>query len=192
MSCYIEPKVKTDLRFFSYLWKSGRYPRHSIAKENGTNVYRRPIMLYNNFTERTNECGHCGPDSEFVLDLSGIQDDQYRFGGIITGGLDTYGLVVYRGVIIDKDTKQKINAIAELGQWHCIESGQSKRKMKFNLNSKPPCRPWESKKMTAFKNDIKKLNLDKVLKNEQDMIGKFNLLKNYGYIPYDQDPHYDY
>ena len=64
--------------------------------------------------------------------------------------------------------------------------------MKYNLSSKPPYRLWESKKMTAFKDDIKELNLDKVFNNEPYMIGKFNLLKNDGYIPYDQDPHYDY
>ena len=152
----------------------------------------RTNILCNNFTERTTKCGHCGPDSEFVLDLSEVTDDQYRSGEIIAGGLDTYGWVVVRGVIIDNDAKQEINAIAERREWHCIESGQSKRKMKYNLNSKPPLRRWGSKKMTAFKNDIKKLNLDKVLENEKYMIGKFNLLKNDGHIPYDQDPHYDY
>jgi len=31
-----------------------------------------------------------------------------------------------------------------------------------------------------------------VLENDKYVIGKFNLLKNDGYIPYDQDPHYDY
>ena len=64
--------------------------------------------------------------------------------------------------------------------------------MKFNINSKPPIKQWETKKMTAFKDHIKKLNLDKVLENDKYVIGKFNLLKNDGYIPYDQDPHYDY
>ena len=188
----IEQKVKTDLRFFSYLWKSGRYSRKSIAKENGTDVYRTPNILCKNFTKRTNWCGHCGPDIEFVLDLSTVTDDQYRSGEIIAGDLDMYGWVVVRGAIIDNDTKQEINAIAERGEWHCIESGQSKRKMKYNINSKPPIKQWGTKKMTQFKDDIKKLNLDVVFKNENYVIGKFNLLKNDGYIPYGQDPHYDY
>ena len=60
-------------------------------------------MICKDFTERTNKRGHCGPDSEFVLDLSVILPKSYRSGDIIAGGLDTYDWVVVRGVVIDTD-----------------------------------------------------------------------------------------
>ena len=40
--------------------------------------------------------------------------------------------------------------------------------------------------------DIKTSNLDKVFQLDNYTIGKFNRLKNDGYIAYNQDPHYDY
>ena len=67
--------------------------------------------------------------------------------------------------------------------------------MKYKPSSKLP-REWDTGLPNKFLNHIMKQVLVKILNKKDEnlkyMIGKYNLLKNAGYIQYDQMPHTDY
>ena len=64
--------------------------------------------------------------------------------------------------------------------------------MKYDINSPIP-QSWDNLTLVKFKSEIcNKLILKKTLGEEGYGIGRFNLLRNAGIIPEDQNPHYDY
>ena len=78
------------------------------------------------------------------------------------------------------------------GRWFPVDVHGPNRVMKYKPSSKLPLE-WKTGLPEEFIRNIKRQLLEKVLNNRKDdliyMIGKYNLLKNAGYIQYDQMPH---
>ena len=85
----------------------------------------------------------------------------------------------------------KMRTIANKGKWNSI-STETNRQMKYNSNSRTPT-SWNDIDLVQFQCDIETMLLSKLLHpNHKYRIGKFNLLKNSGYLEHDQDVHCDY
>ena len=96
---------------------------------------------------------------------------------------------------------EAINTIANSGYngrgtnkpyWTSIEEINNKRVMKYKHNSTPHVNWSKDELCSDFLGQIKAKLLDKDLKAENYIIGEFNLIKNNGVVPTDQQAHTDY
>ena len=201
------PEPQMDRRFFAYLWpyvKSNSRNRQvgscdGVARVSGDEVFRKDIhkctckYLYN---ERNNPCEYCR-EEEILIDLRGIQPFSYSPGDRIIGDIEMLGWEVFRTPRVSADMEEEIRQISKLGngwdgRWFPVDVNGPARVMKYKPSSKLPVE-WNTGLPEEFIRNIKRQLLEKVLNNRKDdliyMIGKYNLLKNAGYIQYDQMPH---
>ena len=122
-------------------------------------------------------------------------------GERIIGCLEELGWVVIRGIRVKETTYEAINAIADAGYngratkvpyWTSIEERNNKRVMKYKHNSNPHVNWSEDYRCSNFLEQIKTKLLDHNLKGANYIVGKFNLIKNNGDVPTDQQAHTDY
>ena len=204
-----------DMRFFSYVWPHV-FTRHArrtlgtmdgVAREVGDQVYRKDIndKICKDMYKENSKCPHCRRWEE-VIDLREIPPSSYSNGERIVGCLETYGWVVVRGVRVKQETYDAIDFISQLGAkgrrtkkgtWTSIEDRGNNRKMKYHYTSNPRA-DWEADELCGnFLKDVENKVLGNVwkdtpLKDEQYILGKFNLIKNDGFIGLDQQAHTDY
>ena len=204
-----------DMRFFSYVWphlpsnttRRTRGTMDGVAREPGDHLYRNNInsKVCDDMYRELPRCLHCQKLEE-ILDLRSIPSTSYAPGERIIGCLDTLGWTVVRGVRTSRDTYQAVKEIAKQGvrgrptkkgTWVSIENRSNNRKMKY----KPTCNPkveWVKNELCCkFLEDIETKVLGNVwrntpLKDIKYCLGKFNLLKNDGFIGLDQQAHTDY
>ena len=76
--------------------------------------------------------------------------------------------------------------------WTSIEERNNKRVMKYKHNSTPHVNWSKDELCSDFFGQIQTKLLDKNLKGANYILGKFNLIKNNGVVPTDQQAHTDY
>ena len=109
--------------------------------------------------------------------------------------LDDYGWVVVRGLRVTPEVNEAINTVAKskASAWHSIEGGGNKRKMRYDHSQRVMRdRHWKGTACSQFLSDVQREILDKIFTVNRYTIGGYNLLKNDGHIPYDQQAHTDY
>lgn len=199
-----------DMRLFSYIWPEVIGNRRNrtkgstdgVSREQGDKVYREDItnVICNQFYEENPRCDYCSKEIE-ILDLSGVSRHSYNPGDRIIGCLEELGWVVIRGIRVQDDTYESIDTIANSGYhgrvtktpyWTSIEERNNKRVMKYKHSSTPHVNWEKDAHCSNFLGDIKTKLLDNILKGGNYIIGKFNLLKNNGVVPTDQQAHTDY
>ena len=133
--------------------------------------------------------------------MSGVLPTSFAVGERIIGCLEEYGWVVIRGIRIEETTYQAINKIVDSGYngrgtnkpyWTSIEERNNKRVMKYKHNPNPHVNWSKDKHCLNFLEEIKTKLLDPNLKGGNYIVGKFNLIKNNGDVPTDQQAHTDY
>ena len=204
------PEPLVDRRFFAYLWpfvKSNSRNRQAgssdgVARAGGDEVFRTNIhqcTCRSLYIEENNPCRFC-QNEEILIDLRGIQSTSYSPCDRIIGDLKTFGWEVFRTPRVSADMEECIRQISKLGtgwdgRWYAVDVHGPNRMMKYKTTSKIPT-DWDTGLPAEFKKNIKTQLLEKILNNRDDelvyMIGKYNILKNAGYIQYDQMPHTDY
>ena len=199
-----------DMRLFSYIWPEvfgnarnrTKGSTDGVAREYGDQVYRDDITnkICKDFYEEDPDCGNCSKEAE-ILDLRGVLPHSFAPGDRIIGCLKELGWVVIRGIRVQEKTYEAINTIADSGYngnatnkpyWTSIEDRNSKRVMKYKHNSTPHVMWSTDKRCSDLLGEIKTELLDKHLEGANYIIGKFNLLKNNGDVPTDQQAHTDY
>ena len=206
------PEAQTDRRFFAYLWpfvKANSRNRQAgscdgVARASGDEVFRTNInectckYLYEEI-DSNHPCIYC-KDEEILMDLRGIQPTSYSPCDRIIGDLKTFGWEVFRTPRVSAEMEEDIRQISKLGsgwdgRWFAVDVNGPNRMMKYKPSSKLPTE-WDTGLPAKFKKNITKQLLEKVLNNREEnliyIIGKYNILKNAGYIQYDQMPHTDY
>ena len=184
-------KVKEDLRFFAYVSpkpkKGGQRLKKRATTADGSRIYRLMDNLCDDFND-VEKCKNC-KEGAVILDLTEITG--YQTGETIIGNLESCGWVVMRGVEVTDVINNKMRSIATKGKWNSI-STEKNRQMKYNSNSATP-RSWNDVDLVQFRCDVENKLLSQLLHhNHKYRIGKFNLLKNSGYLEHDQDVHCDY
>ena len=142
----------------------------------------------------------CSTEAE-IVDLSGISPTSFAPGERIIGCLEELGWVVIRGIRIGETTYEAINTIADSGHngrstktayWTSIEERNNNRVIKYKHNSNPHVNWSKDKNCSVFLEEIKTKLLDQILKGGNYIVGKFNLIKNNGDVPSDQQARIDY
>ena len=109
--------------------------------------------------------------------------------------LNDYDWVVVRGLRVTPEVNDAIKSVAEsrASAWHSIEGGGNKRKMRYDHSQRVMRdRHWKATSYSQFLSDVQHEVLDKVFPVTRYTIGGYNLLKNDGHIPDDQQAHTDY
>ena len=198
------------MRLFSYIWPEvvgnsrnrTKGSTDGVARDQGDQVYRDDITnnLCEEFYEEDPGCRMCSTEAE-IIDLSGIPPTSFASGERIMGCLEKLGWVVIRGIRVGETTYEAINAIADTGYngratktpyWTSIEERNNKRVMKYKHNSNPHSNWSQDQNCAVFLEKIKTKLLDHNLKGGNYILGKFNLIKNNGDVPTDQQAHTDY
>ena len=199
------PRYQEDVRFFAYIWpyiinqarNRTTGTTDGVARETGEQVYREGIHYHTcpDIHEEQPTCVHCNR-RETVVDLRGISPQSYIPGKRIIGDLKELGWMVVRGVRLDEPTYESIKGVSYIGRgwhgtWHPVQSDGSKRVMRYKHTTSPPTQ-WSSGLLNRFTEELTTSVIIKINPNQKYRIGKFNLLKNDGYIHHDQQPHNDY
>jgi hypothetical protein len=199
-----------DMRLFSYIWPEvvgnvrnrTKGSTDGVAREQGDKVYRENITnkVCEEFHAEDPVCFKCCKEEE-ILDLSGVSPNSYASGERRLGCLEELGWVVIRGIRIGEKTYEAIDYIAQLGHngrqcikpfWASIEDKNSKRVMKYKSTCTPHVNWSNDGVCSDFLGKIKTKLLDTNLPGANYTIGKFNLIKNNGVVPTDQQAHTDY
>ena len=115
----------------------------------------------------------------------------YQSGEKIIEYLKALGWVDLRGVVFDGNLQNMIEGIANSGKWKTV-STEGNREMKYDINSPIP-KSWNHLILVKFKSEyFNKLISKKTLGEDGYSISRFNILRNAGIIPEDQNPHYYY
>ena len=196
-----------DMRFFAYIWplvdqytRTSRGSSDTVSSESGKNVYRHDInnRICKHMYQNDGRCKHCFRDDRDemrVIDLTNLPETSYKPGEAILGQLDDYGWVVVRGLRVTPEVNEAIKTVgkSKASQWHSIEGGANNRKMRYDHSQRViRDRHWKATACSQFLGDIQHEVLDKVFPVTRYTIGGYNLLKNDGPIPYDQQAHTDY
>lgn len=203
------PDPQQDLRFFSYVWpyiesKAGNRTSIScdgVNRSCGSRVHRENIheqtceYLYHN----NDQCPHCR-NEEMIIDLRTISRNSYLPSERIIGDLVNLGWMVVRTSRVPPEMNKSIVDIGKMGSgwggsWMPIDSTARNRMIKYRSGTRQPI-VWKSGLPKKFLDNIKlnviKANLDSTDPDIQYTLENGNLLKNDGYIEYDQQPHTDY
>ena len=199
-----------DMRLFSYIWPEvvgnarnrTKGSTDGVVREQGDKVYRENITnkVCEEFHAEDPVCFNCCKEEE-ILDLSGVSPNSYASGERILGCLEELGWVVIRGIRIGDTTYEAIDKIASYGHngrtvirpyWSSIEDKNSNRVMKYKHTCTPHVNWSNDNVCSDFLGKIKTKLLDTNLKGANYIIGKFNLIKNNGVVPTDQQAHTDY
>ena len=203
------PDPQQDLRFFSFVWpyiESSRGNRTSISCDGvnrscGSRVHCENIhkqtceYLY----ENNDQCPHCR-NEEMIIDLRTISRNSYLPSERIIGDLVNLGWMVVRTSRVPPEMNKSIVDIGKMGSgwggsWMAVDSTSQNRMIKYRSGTRQPV-VWKSGLPKKFLDNIKlnviKANLDSTDPDIQYTLENGNLLKNDGYIEYDQQPHTDY
>ena len=102
---------------------------------------------------------------------------------------------------MENATYEAINIIVESGHngrvtktayWTSIEERNSNRVMKYKNSSTPHPNWSKQSNCVQFLREIRTKLLDKILNGDNNIVGKFNLIKNNADVPSDQQVHTDY
>ena len=210
-----------DMRFFSYVWPDNdsvssdrtKGTTDGVARENGDQVYRKDITnkICPDMYKALPRCNCCRQDG-ITLDLRDIPANSYNPGAYIIGDLDEYGWKVVRGVRVNDVTYKAIDYISRFGvkkecpvknpKWYPIEDQNNNRVMKYNHLSTVHKTWLDNVHTRSFLSELENVVLEKALEIDPDrptsrvaakyVLGRYNLLKNKGYISVDQQAHTDY
>lgn len=173
-----------------------------VAREIVDQVYRYNIThkICKYFYNNDPECLSCCMVEE-TIDLRTISPMSYSSGDRIIGCLEKLGRVVIRGIRIQNATYEASKTIADsenngrLTQkpyLTSIEDVNSNRVMKYKHSSIPHTNWSQEGHCCKFLKEIKTHVLDRILNGDNYIVGKFNLIKNNGDVPLDQQAHTEY